>query len=549
MSGSVFVTWLSRAGSFVQRAWRDSVAGRAVRACGRALAPVVADSRCLGWLAGRLTVAGWWRGSALSRLGLAAWSALSGGGVRLAAALRPALADSFLFGTVPRWHRESGVHRLLLWLGGLTAGAEAGRAGGIAWAFGLFLACVPFLPTALLLVFAWLLIGATVWSRWAAGEPGWHVSRLHFPFVAWGVVLIGATVSSVNFHGSVTSFVLYMTYVVLAWAAGQAVRTRADLAGLTGYALAGGAAAAAVAVFQRLIGATHSTLPWVDPTMADEIKRVWWPFDNPNILAGYLTFLLPLAVAAVLSSPDWRRRAVQAGIAGLAALALLLTYSRGGWLAAAAAIAWIGIAWDRRILGALVAGGLAGLAAFPETVMRRAASIFSLADSSNYYRLTLWGTAQRMLHDHWQFGVGLGTQAFASIYPDYMLAGARAAHVHNLFLQTWIEVGIGGIVALGWIVLVFAQLTLTGLFRGRRRPELAVWAAFVAAMAGAVGAQLLHGLVEHTWFSPKLAFVFWLALGLGAAAAHVPAAADAGTAPERPAVSGLSAVNATEVTS
>lgn len=569
IAGSVLLTALTRLGGVATAAWQHSTARRSLLAVALPLWAAVSSSRSLGWLAGRGLAAAWWQGSLISRFGLAVWGAAGRLGVRLAAGAAPVFAGSLALGTLPRLYMDSMLHRGLLWLGGLerTESATAASAsrpvhGGIAWLFGLFLAALPFLPTSVLLVLAWLLVFGTIWWRWRRGETGWWPSRLHLPYFAWILVLLGATVSSVDFRGSLVTLTLYGTYLALGWAASQVVRTRADLAGLLGYALAGTALTGLAAVWQRVSGATFSSLPWVDPTMADQITRVWWPFDNPNVLASYLACLLPIVLAALLSSGDWRRWLLQGAVLAVAGLALLLTYSRGGWMAAALALGTVAVVRDRRLLALGIVAGLALLVVAPDTIIRRLASIVSLTDSSNYYRISLWTTGRVMLQDHWQYGVGLGMQAFARIYPDYMLAGARAAHLHNLFLQTWIELGIGGLLTLLWVLLVFVQDSFRALFSRAGRalaqaravmgqpgaaagqPGTAVgqpWAAFVAAAVGAIGGFVLHGLVEYNWFSPKTAFTFWLVIGLGAGAAatlrrlgtaHADAVPADGAAPE-----------------
>lgn len=551
LAGSVLLTALVRLGASAGTAWRHSTARRWLLAVAVPLWAAIAHSRSLGWLAARDREA-WWQGSVISRAALAVWGALGRVGVRVAVWAAPVLAGSFVLGTLPRLYRASVLHRGLLWLGGLEwdeadeAAGVAGPAGlagsapstgGIAWLFGLFLVALPFVPTSLLIVGAWLLVLGTVWWRWRLGEAGWSPSRLHLPYFAWGLVLLGATVSSVDFRGSLVTLTLYGSYLAVGWAAAQAVRTRSDLAGLVGYALAGTTLTGLAAVWQRVSGATFSSLPWVDPTMADQITRVWWPFDNPNVLASYLACLMPIVLAALLRGRDWRRWLLQGAILAIAGLALLLTFSRGGWMAAALALGWVAVVRDRRLLALGIVGVLALLVVAPDTVLRRIASIVSLTDSSNYYRISLWTTGWVMLQDHWQYGVGLGMQAFARIYPDYMLAGARAAHLHNLLLQTWIELGIGGLFALLWIVLVFVQDSFRALFGRAARAVHALrtagaarqtagaarqagpFAGFTAAAVGGIGGFLLHGLVEYNWFSPKTAFTFWLVIGLGAGAA------------------------------
>ncbi len=97
------------------------------------------------------------------------------------------------------------------------------------------------------------------------------------------------------------------------------------------------------------------------------IRRVYFTFDSPATLANTLGLILPLALALVLASRRrWAR--VAAGLAAaLMAVCLVVTFSRGIWVAAAISLVGMGVLialrgenW-RKLLVAAGALGLIGL--------------------------------------------------------------------------------------------------------------------------------------------------------------------------------------------
>jgi len=149
----------------------------------------------------------------------------------------------------------------------------------------------------------------------------------------------------------------------------------------------------------------------------------------------------------------------------------------------------------------------------PSVVTNRIASIGSLEDSSNAYRITIWIAALRMIKDYWLSGVGLGLTAFSRVYRDYMIAGASAIHAHNLYLEICLELGIVGLFALLWMVFRGFSEALTCVETNHRISYIV--AGIVAALAG----HLFHGLFDYVWYSPRIVIAFWMYLGMMSALA------------------------------
>src|SRR6185295_12766049 len=96
-----------------------------------------------------------------------------------------------------------------------------------------------------------------------------------------------------------------------------------------------------------------------------------------------------------------------------------------------------------------------------------------------------------MLRDHPVLGIGLDN--FVYLYQQvYLREGAAAepnlSHPHNWVLHVWLELGLLGMVAFGWLLVTFARLVRDG--RG--------W--LVAGAAGATLDALVHGTIDNSYF-------------------------------------------------
>jgi O-antigen ligase len=155
-------------------------------------------------------------------------------------------------------------------------------------------------------------------------------------------------------------------------------------------------------------------------------------FGNPNFLAAYLVLAIFLSLGGLLSTPRRQARTLWGVVVALQGVGLLLTQTRGAWIAAALGtvvlslwlLARYGRPW-RRILIGLVASGVlaaAGLAAaaphFPQnSLLARAASILQPTKGTGGIRLYLWQIAAQVWLDRPLTGYGPDT--FVSVWEQH----------------------------------------------------------------------------------------------------------------------------------
>lgn len=204
----------------------------------------------------------------------------------------------------------------------------------------------------------------------------------------------------------------------------------------------------------------------------------------------------------------------------LTVVTVILTLSRGAFLALTATAVWI--AWRsgklfQAMLG-LAAAGLAFLAFAPQSVWDRLSTIGDTGESSAAARLTAWGTAFRMIEANPILGVGM--RNFQPRYLDYaqLPPGTKTTTyvAHNSYFQIWAESGTPAF-AVYMALLLSVLVACRRVHRmGAMRPDMA-WARDYARMMEAttigfmVGATFLNrghfDLVYH-WFALVTSLVF-----------------------------------------
>ncbi len=248
-------------------------------------------------------------------------------------------------------------------------------------------------------------------------------------------------------------------------------------------------------------------------TEVQGVRRVQGTYSSPNHLALLLGRAIPFLLAgAWLGLQRWPRLA--AGVELL--LALGLTFSLGGWLATTAALlTLLGLLGGRRrvALGMAAAAVLVlVLVATPLLPIERIAGRLDPSSGTTLVRVQLWAAAAQMLAGQPLLGIGLDT--FLYRYPAYLEAGIAVepnlSHPHNLVLQFWLQLGLAGLVALAWLLILFVR-AVWGTARAGPPRDRALAAGALASMVNFV----VHGAIDNSYFLVDMAFIFWLTLAVG----------------------------------
>lgn len=257
-------------------------------------------------------------------------------------------------------------------------------------------------------------------------------------------------------------------------------------------------------------------------------------FGNKNHFAGYLLLLLPLSLSLFLSASGRRELLAYGLTAVLLATGLLLSQSRGAWIAALPALGlviWLrrraaGL-WGRLLAVTVLAIALAllinstalqGAVTVGSLAVRDVAAATSGAEPAGTLgpRLDYWRGALGIARDHPWLGTGPGT--FGNAYPAYQSNPVNySRYAHQILLQTLAEAGVLGLAALLWL------LAVTGVVVWRSRvwdrvQEVALaqvpQGAAVVGLAGGLVGSLTHNLLELDWYVPAIAVLAAVEAGL-----------------------------------
>jgi putative inorganic carbon (HCO3(-)) transporter len=236
-------------------------------------------------------------------------------------------------------------------------------------------------------------------------------------------------------------------------------------------------------------------------------------YTTANALALFLGPSIAVAAGILLHASDRYARAGSAVFLVVAGPAMLLTFSRGGYLAMAAVAVGAALSHRRKwwlLAGAVIAGAL--LAAIPPVFHRLEVEFQNVAGSTFFGRagrIELWKATLQMLREHPIFGAGLS--GFADRVAPFWNANhpERFIDPHNIVLNFWVETGVLGVIAMAWILVVAFRTA----WRGSRSSDLN-WRAIEIGILLAMVAIVVHGLVDVPYFKNDLSLQFWTLIGL-----------------------------------
>lgn len=343
-------------------------------------------------------------------------------------------------------------------------------------------------------------------------RTGFYHTPALIPLGLFLVVQFGATLTSISPLSSATEFYIPLGTFLYLFAMINLFRRREEVDRLLLCLAFASFIVAATAVFQFYTGTEAADLgrTWIDPQTNPDIKKracAFW--ETPNALAHYLMFMAPLTLAGFLNFARAPQKAFFFLCTVLNVFALVLTYSRGGWLGFAAVVLVFLVLQNWRFVLALPPVGVIFYFFLPHTILQRLSTITNLEDTSNLYRLLVWRGTFDLIKDYWLTGVGYGWKSFTRLYYTYMINGTTVPHAHNLYLQIISELGVLGLAVFLWL---FGHLFRIGLkIQSSRSPSIRnLNAGVLATLAG----FLVHSLFDYTLCAYATALLPWTMMGV-----------------------------------
>jgi O-antigen ligase len=262
------------------------------------------------------------------------------------------------------------------------------------------------------------------------------------------------------------------------------------------------------------------------------VSRIQSVYQHPNNLALYLGRVAPFVACMALFLPwGWRKM-----LYGLAALplgaTLLLTFSRGAWVAVVVAmVVAMVVAWrwggarftvwsrlSRRVQVGVVVGLLAVSTVGAVVVVPKLSDrIFNTHSVS--MRVLHWTSALKMIRDHPITGVGIDQFLNQFLLPDFRYRELEqdremfTAHPHNFVMDFWLSLGIMGLFVLVWLLWRYFRVVVARVKQKAREGDI-VGKALALGLLASMVVFLVHGMVDNSYFLMDLASIFWLCCGM-----------------------------------
>jgi putative inorganic carbon (HCO3(-)) transporter len=389
--------------------------------------------------------------------------------------------------------------------------------------------------------FAVVLVGAVIARRLRAGERlGPRTFSALFPLLPYLVVVMLSVLWSSSPDRALSAAIELSKNVLIFWVLVELLDCQATYkAACVALVLVAGGLSA-VSIHQYVSGNFSADYAGFAQSSIRQIvdnghsQRAAGPIGDPNFYALILLVTVPLGLALQRTRlPGLLRLGVVAAVAGTA-IAVLLTYSRGGALVLGLGAFVCLMRWHVRGLRLLVVVAAlgAGMATVPNAVWGRLGTLLrpfeetqavgQLIDTSVELRLGAQEVALEMFLDN-PF-IGVGADNYPPLYQVYsqhlgVTAVASEFYPHNLYLQVLAETGAIGIVA--FLPAVFGPLLALERMRRATKsstPTASEWQELAFGTEVALGCYLLSSTMLHASYPRYL----WMLLALAVAARRLP---------------------------
>ena len=375
------------------------------------------------------------------------------------------------------------------------------------------------------------ILGVVIMIRWVVFNErpqGWQ--RAAVIIGVYGLVLASSLLYAANttlVSESLNDFVkdVFITFIVIVL-----LNNGNRLRGIIWSLLAAGIFMGTISVYQYLTG-TFGNNYWgfaqasyMQYAGTQQGYRISGPVGDPNFYAMVMLVLVPLALERLLDERSRPLRLAALWALTVIALTVVFTYSRGGFVALAAAIfAWFFLYPLRaKYFPILILVGIAFLMLIPQEYIARISTLKELISAPSVGFRTqdyaLRGRASEtlagleMLKQNPILGVGLNNYTIHYLSYAKSLGFAPSATeraAHNLYIEVAAETGLLGLSVFLVLLGTMAKNIIDSWkkLRGTRRDDL-------ARMVAAIGAGIFGYLTASIFIHSAYPRYFWLLVGI-----------------------------------
>lgn len=257
------------------------------------------------------------------------------------------------------------------------------------------------------------------------------------------------------------------------------------------------------------------------------VYRVRGSFGNPNGFAAWLIVMISIALSIAYfwkndwinfeGKHSWLKKTIKPILwilMGILIVCLVLTYTRGAWIATLLAIIFFGININKKWLLLTLIVLLILSFVVPGRVKKRAVVIFYPSphdEGVKNARIKLWQEALSIIRDFPLLGCGLNT--YTAVIPAYKKTMYTGFYPHNSYLQMAAESGILGLGAFIWIMVTLFKTSLASF---KKMSDTLRRALLLGILAGLFG-FLAHSFIDVNIYALQLVSLMWLVVGLSVA--------------------------------
>jgi O-antigen ligase len=262
------------------------------------------------------------------------------------------------------------------------------------------------------------------------------------------------------------------------------------------------------AIYQKFTGFAIPNPIW----QAEETRRVTSFYGYPNAVGLYLAPIVTLYIGWLTQklqtkSCKLKETIFQFLVIIASAAAIIFARSEGAYVGILCGLFFLGIMTKKLRWPAVALASLLLIVIFAVPQFKNYAwQQISFQNDSGKVRISQWQETWKMLKDRPLSGAGLAG------YQETLAPYHKAKHIeiylypHNLFLNFWSELGLGGLIVFLLIVIKFFKDNIKQLLVTRYWLPVALMAVMITL--------LVHGLVDVPYFKNDLSIFFWLLVSL-----------------------------------
>lgn len=273
--------------------------------------------------------------------------------------------------------------------------------------------------------------------------------------------------------------------------------------------------------YRELDAAIYEALPF-------EISTSMWSsrasgfFSNPNLLATYMVIVYPISIYLFLNAKEKRHKVLFFIMNVLISGGMSSTMTRAGCFIAIAGWLFMFVILIKKYWKPMLEIFIPTVCIIIPSILTRYGIIFktvgkvsgggsggSEAKQSSLTHFQIWESLINYLTNNAKefiFGTGFGVEQTGMILLNSY--GLDKPHAHNFLLETWIELGIIGVVLfMAIIVCSFGKLLEINANNGKK--FTLVFCVFTSMLL-----YLLFGLTDYIFNSPKQIILLFMLLGL-----------------------------------